>query len=413
VGLKRLLFLVVLAAAISLGLASSAPAGNFDEERMGCSGEDPATCPPGTVGQAYSLTIYLNPTPGNPPGDRGQDFGCATFHVTSGTFPPGLSISDEGYISGTPTQAGTYDFFLTVKYDKPGCDKPQSDDRFIIQINQGLAKLTLGPESTSPGTSGVPYSLQMTASVADPKTWTINSGALPPGLAIDAGTGLITGTPTTAGQYTFEVKAKMNSDARSDTKVLGIVIRDPVSIVGGDPFTSARRAPAAFGAPFEAMLTASGGSGTYTWSLSAGTLPRGLLFADGAFSGMPREEGSFAFTATATDSEGRVASYPGRIVVAPKLTIATSLIPPVRVGKFFQRKLTTVGGVKPASWRLVRGPLPRGVFFDRFAGVLYGYPSRPGVARAIFEAKDAFGVIARKTLRIVVLPAPEPKTTTG
>jgi hypothetical protein len=334
--------------------------------------------------------------------------------VSSGNFPPGLVIeSDSLRISGTPTQAGTYEFYLNVAYTREtSClFKNPSQDSFRIAINQGLAKLTLGPESTGPGTRGVPYSLQMTANLADPKIWTINSGALPPGLAIDAGTGLITGTPTTAGQYTFEVKAKMNSDARSDTKVLGIVIRDPVSIVGGDPFTSARRAPAAFGAPFEAMLTASGGSGTYTWSLSAGTLPRGLLFADGAFSGTPREEGAFAFTATATDSEGRVASYPGRIVVAPKLTIATSLIPPLRVGKFFQRKLTTVGGVKPATWRLVRGPLPRGVFFDRFAGVLYGYPTRPSVARATFEAKDAFGVIARKTFRIVVLSAPAPTAT--
>jgi hypothetical protein len=47
------------------------------------------------------------------------------------------------------------------------------------------------------------------------------------------------------------------------------------------------------------------------------------------------------------------------------------------------------------------------VFLDRYAGVLYGYPSRPGTSRVLFEAKDSYGVIARKTLRVTVRPAPK------
>ena len=303
-----------------------------------------------------------------------------------------------------------YDFFLTVKYDKETtCPfKNPSDDRFIININPGVAKLTIGPESTTPGTMGAPYSLQMTASVPDAKTWSITSGTLPPGVALDANTGLISGTPTAAGQFDFQVLAKVNADGRSDTKGLAIVVRNPVSIVASDPFTSARRAPSEVSARFEAMLTATGGNGTYTWSLSSGTLPDGLLFANGAISGTPGAAGTYSFTVTATDSEGRVANYPARIVVLPKLTISTRLVLPARVGTFFQRKLATVGGVKPAVWRVARGPLPRGVFLDRHAGVLYGYPSRPGTRRVLFEAKDSYGVIARKTLRISVLPALKP-----
>jgi hypothetical protein len=413
VGLKRLSLLVVFAAVLTLGFSSSAGAGNFDEPRMGCTGESPATCPTGTTGTPYSLPIELG-------GD--EDEGCATFYVTSGSLPPGLSITRNvvnetgfGLISGTPTEAGSFRFFLTVKLDREQmcldtCGaKCSSDDEFIINVNPGLPKLTLGPESTTPGTRGAPYSLQMTSTVEGPKTFSINSGELPPGLAIDASTGLISGTPTASGLFNFEVLAKMASDTRQDTKVLGIVIRDPLAILAEDPFTSTRTAATEVSVPFEAMLTATGGDGTYTWSLAAGALPRGLILAEGAISGTPRAAGVFGFTARVTDAEGRVADYPGRIVVARRLSVSTSRVKPGRVGKFFQRKVATAGGMKPVLWRLVRGPLPRGVFFDRGVGAFYGYPMRAGRYRVTVRATDALGVVAQKTLRITILGLPKPK----
>ena len=404
--------MVVLAAVVSLAVVASAPAGNFDEPRMGCTGEDPGVCAQGTTGTPYELRIELQ-------GD--EDEACAVYSVTSGSLPPGLSLTREvvnetgyGLISGTPTQAGTFDFYLTVKYDREtNClitPKPQSDDRFRITVVPGLPKLTLGPESTTPGTRGTPYSLQMTATAEGPKTWSITAGALPPGLAINAETGLISGTPTMAGQFDFQVYAKMNGDSRSDTKFLGIVIRDPVTIVADEPFTSRRTAAGEVSVPFEAMLTATGGNGAYTWTVADGTLPPGLLFADGAISGTPRTAGVYNVTLRATDAEGRVANYAARIAIAAKLAISTRVIAPGRVNKFFQRKLATTGGMKPTTWRLVRGPLPRGVFLDRAAGVLYGYPTRPGVFRVTLEATDELGVKALKTFRILIVAPPKPKS---
>jgi len=403
VGLKRLLFLIVVAAGLALGLASSAPAGNFDEPRMGCPGEDPGICATGTEGVAYSMPIELL-------GD--EDEACAVYTVSGGGLPPGLTLnSDAARISGTPTQAGVYDFYLTVTYNRETtCPfKNPSDDRFRIAINPGLPKLTIGPESTTPGTTGTPYALQMTATVGDAKTWTINSGALPTGLALDANTGLISGTPTATGQYTFEVRAKVNADTRADTKVLGIVIRDPLAIAADEPFSSARRALGEVSAPFEAMLTTSGGTGTYTWAISTGELPSGLVFAAGAISGTPRVAGSYDFTVTVTDTEGRVANYPGRMVVAEKLAVSTLLLRPGRVGKLYGASVKTIGGIKPVSWRISRGPLPRGVRFDRLTGKLAGVPKRAGSFRVTFEATDELGVVATKTLRILIAPAPKPK----
>jgi large repetitive protein len=384
------------------GVVPTAAAGNFDEERMGCTGEDPATCPTGTTGTPYTLPIELL-------GD--EDEACAVYS-SSGGMPPGLSINSDGArIEGTPTTEGRFEFYLTVSYTREAtCPfKNPSDDKFVIPINPGLAKLTIGPESTAAGTAGTPYSLQMTATNSDPKTWSINSGSLPPGLAIDANTGLISGTPSAAGSFTFEVLARMASDTRQDTKVLGIVIRDRLAVIAEDPFSTTRTATGEVSVPFEAMLTATGGDGTYTWSLAAGTLPTGLTLTQGAITGTPSTAGVYRFTARVTDAEGRVADYPGRILVAQKLAISTRLVKPGKVNRFFQRKLATTGGIKPTLWRVVRGPLPRGIFLDRAAGVLYGYPTRAGSYRVTLKATDSLGVKALKTLRITIVGLPKPK----
>jgi large repetitive protein len=400
VGLKRLSLLVVLAAVLSIVFVPGASAGNFDEGRMGCVGESPGVCPSGTTGQPYSLKFLLM-------GD--EDLGCASFTIpSSGTIPPGLTPlkdTSQSVLSGTPTQAGTYEFYASVDY--PGCGKPASDDTFRITINSGLPKLTLGPESTAVGTTGTPYSLQMTASVADAKTWSISSGALPPGLAIDASTGLISGTPTTAGTYAFIVYAKVNADSRSDTKSLSIAVRDPLTASAGEPFADGR-AQAEVSVPFDATITATGGFGTYTWSVTTGTVPPGLELVDGTITGTPTSAGSYAFIATVSDAEGRTANVTARIIVAEKLSISTLVLRPGKVGKLYGAKLKTFGGVKPASWRVFRGPLPRGVRFDRVLGTLSGTPKQAGRYRVTFEATDALGVVSKRTLSIVVAPSLKP-----
>jgi large repetitive protein len=409
VGLKRLFVLALLVVAAAVVLVPGAAADDFaDQPCPDVAGL--STCPAGTTGTSYSLQFQLAEGAGCGPG-------LTTWTIDSGAFPPGLSLdAGSGAVSGTPTQAGNFRFFVKVTYpiqDDPVCNGGFSDHEYMIPINPGVApkpKLTIGPESTTPGTRGKPYSLQMTASVSEPKTWTINSGTLPPGLALDASTGMISGTPTASGTYSFEVLARVVGDERSDTKALGIVVRDPLAISGSDPFTSRRKAQGEVSVPFTASLTASGGEGTYTWSLTSGELPPGLLLTNGAIDGTPRTAGIYQFTATVTDAEGRVANYPARIVVAEKLAFSPLPLRPGKVGRYYSVKLRMVGGVKPTSWRLVRGPLPRGLGFDRAFGEIYGTPKLPGRYRLTFEALDSLGVKAKKTLSIVVAPSPLKKS---
>jgi hypothetical protein len=167
--------------------------------------------------------------------------------------------------------------------------------------------------------------------------------------------------------------------------------------------------PAEFAVPFEATLTATGGTESFTWSLTAGALPAGVaLQADGTIAGRPRQAGRFSFTATVTDTElptPRTTSFTSTINVAAKLDIATQRIRPGKVGKLYRAKLATSGGVKPTTWKVKKGPLPRGVRLDRTHGVLSGTPRKPGTYRVWFEVTDELGVKSTQLLVLVVAPA--------
>src|SRR5271167_4157144 len=65
------------------------------------------------------------------------------------------------------------------------------------------------------GAVGDPYSqtLQASGGLA-PYTWTLDSGALPPGFSLN-GSGVLSGTPGSAGMYSFTVRA---TDSQSPVK---------------------------------------------------------------------------------------------------------------------------------------------------------------------------------------------------
>jgi hypothetical protein len=393
------LFLIasVVALAFTVGTVSDARAGIGDDVCPDARGEDTNTCPTGQVGVPYSITFKLPEGQGCSPGDD-------VWSVVGGAAPPGLSMSSSGTLSGTPTQAGAFVFDIQMALpDTPNCNgtKDTTQRRMTLTINPEIPRLVLGPESTAPATTGAPYSLQMTTSIPDAKTFAITGGALPPGLAIDGATGLVAGTPTTSGTYAFTVYSKVNSDPRSDTKSLQIVVRAPLTITVGAPFETGR-AIGEVRVPVESTWQTSGGSGTYTWALTAGTLPSGVTFTSGSFSGTPRTAGTYPFAVSVTDSEGRTASAAARISVASDLTVTTAVLRPAKVGKAYGAKLRTSAGVKPIAWKISAGKLPPGVRFDRVLGSLAGVPKQAGRYRLSFEARDSQRVVARRTLTLTV-----------
>ena len=151
-----------------------------------------------------------------------------------------------------------------------------------------------------------------------PDTWSIASGSLPAGLSLSSA-GVISGTPATAGTSNFTVAA--SDGTNTATQALSITIGAAVSTLA---VTTATLPGATAGTAYSTMLTATGGTAPYTWSIPSGTLPAGLtLSAAGVISGTPAAAATSSFTVQVTDSASHTATAALSIVVSA----AASLLP--------------------------------------------------------------------------------------
>jgi hypothetical protein len=69
--------------------------------------------------------------------------------------------------------------------------------------------------SLAGGTTGTAYSQTLSATGTAPVTWDITAGSLPGGLSLNASTGVISGTPATAGTSSFTVRATNSAGSNS------------------------------------------------------------------------------------------------------------------------------------------------------------------------------------------------------
>ena len=162
------------------------------------------------------------------------------------------------------------------------------------------------------------------------------------------------------------------------------------------------------GTAFSQTLSATGGSGTYSWSVSSGTLPASLtLSSTGVLSGTPTVAGTYNFTAQVTDSTDSTAaqSYTITISAPSNLTITTtSPLTAAYLGTSYSQALSASSGTAPYTWTLNSGALPGGLTLSS-AGVLSGTPTAAGLFTFAVQVADSANGITTKTLSLEVFLA--------
>jgi hypothetical protein len=399
---KSLIFLTVTAAA--LVFASAAWALRFTDESF--------FTPVGTVGSPYSFAF------------TGAG-GCGPalpyqYSLIGGSLPPGLTLASSGQVSGTPTNAGGWSFWVNLSDQNPPsaswCVPADAQREFTITIN-GAGSPAPGPgpgpapapvlsittSSLPMATVGATYSTTLSASGGSgTKTWTVTAGSLPAGLSLSAN-GVVSGTPTAQGTASFT--ANVSAGGASSQRQFSLGVAAGLEIAA--PATTV----AEVAVPLTIELNATGGSAPYRWELTQGSLPTHVGFigdqgngSTALIKGVPATSGSFPLTFRVTDVLGRSTLHTITLGVADKLRLAAKMPGVARVARLYRAHGVAEGGYGKRTWSIARGVLPTGLQLDSKTGFITGRPAHRGRYVFYLAAKDELGASRSLKISIVVRP---------
>ncbi|WP_267555711.1 putative Ig domain-containing protein, partial [Rhizobium rhizogenes] len=270
----------------------------------------PTTLSAGTVASPYSQTITAS-----------GGTGPYTYTVTAGALPSGLTLSSSGTVSGTPTAGGNFNFTVSARDSSTGTGAPFTGSR-AYSMTVSAPTIAIAPTTLSAGIVASAYSQTITASGGTSSyTYAITSGALPAGLSLSSA-GTLSGTPTAGGSFNFTVTATDSSSGTgpfTGSRAYNVTVSAPTIAIAPASLPAGTT-----GTAYSQTITASGGTTSYTYGVTAGSLPTGLTLSPaGVLSGTPTAAGPFNFTVTATDSSTGTGPYTGSR--AYSMTIGTQL----------------------------------------------------------------------------------------
>jgi hypothetical protein len=347
--------------------------------------------PNGAVNQPYQAS--LTPQGGTPP---------YSWSVIP-PLPTGLNLDPAtGTISGTPTTEGTTGHTFSLHDNSVPAQTVQQTLNLTITPPAGT--LTITTTSLPNGTVAVPYSRPVQATGGSGTlTWTITAGALPPNLVLDPATGVISGTPTAPGTFSFTVRVA-DTGGQSDTQPLSITIT-AIPPPGTPPDIRTTTLPqGTVNQPYNQPVDATGGTGALTWSIVAGALPEGLTLnsTNGEISGTPTVAGTALFTVRVQDAAGLSDFQALSLTINPPAPprITTRSLPDGRIGQPYSEPVQATGGTGARTWIIIDGSLPPGLTLNSATGVISGTPTDTGTSSFTVLVQDSAGGSDQQALSI-------------
>jgi hypothetical protein len=271
--------------------------------------------------------------------------------------------------------------------------KTSSTAKFTWTVNAAV-KVT-APAAQNDGVGGTSSATATATLGSGGYTWTASN--LPAGLSINASTGVMSGTPTTAGTKSVTVTAT-DSLGQAGSASFNWVIQP--ALAATTPATQASD----LGVAVSVQFAATGGVTPYkNWSATG--LPAGLTMSatTGLVTGTPTTLGTYAnIVVTVSDSDSVTAStakFSWTINAVPNITFPVSNQNVSRGQAIPATASTATGGSGTLRWTVTG--LPPGITMTT-AGVFSGTPTTNGSYNLVLTVTDSAGGTDNQAFKIVV-----------
>jgi len=310
------------------------------------------------------------------------------YSWNSTDLPDWLTLETNGWLHGTPDVDGLFTFNATVTDSADNTASREFNLTVVKQIN--IVETTL-----EDGNRGSSYDKTLTTEGGvEPFIWNC-TGDLPAG--VEFNDGVFSGIPTVEGPFTFTVTVT-DSKGIADSQEFTVNINAPVP----PDITTTALPEGEVGVEYNQTVQYTGGLAPFTWNCTD-SLPAGITFANGVFSGSPTESGTFDLTVSITDSIPITDSQDLTMTIFDALVISTASLPAGKTSTAYNQTLTVSGGKAPYTWSIVSGTLPDGLTFSP-AGVISGTPTTATSTPVsiTFKVTDSLGGENEKALDISI-----------